>query len=394
MESGIPYLYKGTNAGSNLLTAENVEVCTAPKELSDTLKATFTSFYGTEGMRRLDTEEKQRFTTAKNKRIPAFSGYIVYGTDAEADAFIHSTQDAASKELAAALYEAFNAQEQYEGKVSKEIWNTFVNTLNNAAACYTQQTSIEEIESMTASLTEALNDLAVNEIFRGEPIDLTACYMENPSFEKGRTTGWTVTRVSGQTSKVQNVTTLDELMVNADGKYVFHSYSTTGKGSATISQTLTGLPAGNYRIAAKIATEEGASVTLFANDKTATMTDEGFGIRYLTETVTGDIEVKDGTLEFGIRGTENAYKADDFRLYYLGGTGTSVTAIRTDDNRFRAWGGEGCVNLSAPEGSPVKASIYTTDGRLYLQTTVEGYRQVTNLPKGIYIVNHRKVIVR
>lgn len=395
MEGGIPYLYKSTRDGINLLTAENVEVCAAPKELSDTLKATFTSFYGTEGMRKLNTNEIQKFTTARNVAIPAFSGYLNYNAaDVEADAFIYSTQDAASKELATALNEAFATEEKYEGKVSEEIWDTFINTLDNAAACYTQQSSVEEMEDMATALTEIVNEVVINEIFLGIPIDLTNSYIENPSFEKGRITGWTIVRETGQLNKIQNITTLAEYTVNADGNYVFYSYSTTGKGSMTLKQTLTGLQKGYYRVAAKIATEEGASVTMFANDKTATMTDDGFGIRYLTETVIDDIEVADGTLEIGINGTENAYKADDFRLYYLGELENSVTNIRPDEHDLKAWGGEGIINLLAGEDNPVDVSIYTTDGRLCRRLRAEGFHQVTNLPKGIYIVNRQKVVVR
>lgn len=394
MESGIPYLYKSTRTGTSMLTAENVEISAAPKEFSDTLKATFMSIIGTEGTIKLNQDETQQFTSAKNFTIPAFSGYMNYAQNAEADASIYWAQDEVANQLATALNAAYEAEEKYEGKVPAEVWESFIETLNDAASSYTQQTSTDDMENMTTALTESLNTVACNEIFSGEPIDLTSYYLENPSFEKKRTTGWTLTRASGQTSKVQSISTLEEYTVNADGEYVFYTYSTTGKGSVGIKQSVSGIPNGYYRLTAKIGTDEGQSVTLYAGDKTATMTDDGFGLRYLTEVAVDGIRVENGTLEIGINGTEYAYKADDFRLYYIGGLETAITSTQADARSLKAWGGEGLINLFSAEDAPVAVSIYGTDGRLYQRLTVTGFRQVSNLPKGIYIVNRQKVMVK
>ena len=46
------------------------------------------------------------------------------------------------------------------------------------------------------------------------------------------------------------------------------------------------------------------------------MTDDGFGGRYLRETIIDSIHVTDGMLTLGIKGNDGWYKADNFRLYY------------------------------------------------------------------------------
>lgn len=393
MERCIPYLYKSTHTGDRL-TAENVEVCAVPTNSSDTLKTTFTSFFGTEDTKKLNKETIQKFTTAKNFTVPAFSGYLNYSKEVEADVPLYYTQDEAAKKLAVTLNEAFDMQETYQGKVPDDTWKRFIDLIHDAGACYTQQSSIDGITDMTTLLAESMNNVALQEIYLGEPIELTEYYLENPSFEKGRTTGWTITRTTGQLSKIVNVSTLAEYMVDADGTYVFYSYSTSGKGSVTLSQTVTDIPDGIYRLSAKLATDERQSVTLYANDRTATMTDNGFGIRYLKETVIDSIKVENGTLEVGVNGTEYSYKADDFRLYYIGALENAITDTRTATETLKVWGGEGSIHIFTGTETPVKVCIYGTNGKLYRQLTVEGTGKVGNLQKGIYIVNKQKVMVR
>lgn len=143
-----------------------------------------------------------------------------------------------------------------------------------------------------------------------------------------------------------------------------------------------------------IATDEGQSVTLFANEAMATMTDDGFGGRYLRETVIDSIHVTDGMFTLGIKGNDGWYKADNFRLYYLGDGTTSVTPVHKGTATVKAYGGEGCISLQGPEGQVLTVSIYGTDGRMVRQVTVDGHEQVRGLSKGLYIVDRQKVIVR
>ena len=151
--------------------------------------------------------------------------------------------------------------------------------------------------------------------------------------------GWDVQRESGQSSRVVDVTTLDGYMVGSEGEHVFHSYSSSGAGSATLSQEATGLREGYYRLSAWLATDGGGSVVLFAGDSTAVMTDDGFGKRYMRETVIDSILVTDGTLAVGVKGNDDWYKADNFRLFYLGSDdATPVLSVHQAAPAVRASG--------------------------------------------------------
>ena len=226
-----------------------------------------------------------------------------------------------------------------------------------------------------------------------EPLDMTEL-LENPSFETKRTTGWTVTKTTGQLSKVLENTSTDNFMIGADGSYTYYSYSNTGKGSATINQELSGLKNGYYRVSAMLATDEEQSVTMFANDKTATMTDDGLGKRYLKATVIDSVYVSDGTLNIGVNGFEGWYKADNFRLYYLGGDATGIHQMESVKDELKVWSANGCIHISTATGNNTPVNIFTIDGRLIERVIVNGHKQVSGLPKGIYIVNKKKVIVK
>ena len=120
------------------------------------------------------------------------------------------------------------------------------------------------------------------------------------------------------------------------------------------------------------------------------MTDDDFGKRYLRETVIDSIHVTDGMLTLGIKGNDGWYKADNFRLYYLGDGTTSVTPVHKGTATVKAYGGEGCISLQGPEGQVLTVSIYGTDGRMVRQVTVNGREQVRGLSKGLYIVDRQK----
>lgn len=87
-----------------------------------------------------------------------------------------------------------------------------------------------------------------------------------------------------------------------------------------------------------------------------------------------EVDVTDGSLTIGIKKSDAVYRDwtcfDSFRLYYLGnGTAVGISAI--DDNRQTY-------------------DVYTTTGlKVRHQTTT-----LKGLPKGIYVVNGRKVVVK
>ena len=390
-----PYLYRTTRPGEDRITATDVTVDDGHgTATSDTLSYSFSNGVARKGLRMLNKADIQTFVEDEGATIPAFSGYLTYDKDVSTNIYAYEKKDKESEALGELLNQAYLLAENAKGQLSPEDLNTFLDQIHTAAACYTRHPEAEEIAEAAALLEEGIKACRRNLIPTDAPIDLTDVYLTNASFESRRTTGWDITRETGQSSKVTDVSSLDNYMVDADGSYVFHSYSSSGKGSVTLSQKATGLKNGFYRVKAWIATDEGQSVTLFANTSTATMTDDGFGRRYLRETVIDSIHVTDGMLTLGIKGNDRWYKADNFRLYYLGDGTTSVTPVHKGTATVKAYGGEGYISLQGPEGQVLTVSIYGTDGRIVRQVTVDGYEQVRGLSKGLYIVDRQKVIVR
>mgnify|MGYP003376281843 CR=1 FL=1 len=390
-----PYLYRTTRPGEDRITATDVTVDDGHgTATSDTLSYSFSNGVARKGLRMLNKADIQTFVEDEGATIPAFSGYLTYDKDVSTNIYAYEKKDKESEALGELLNQAYLLAENAKGQLSPEDLNTFLDQIHTAAACYTRHPEAEEIAEAAALLEEGIKACRRNLIPTDAPIDLTDVYLTNASFESRRTTGWDITRETGQSSKVTDVSSLDNYMVDADGSYVFHSYSSSGKGSVTLSQKATGLKNGFYRVKAWIATDEGQSVTFFANEATATMTDDGFGGRYLRETVIDSIHVTDGMLTLGIKGNDGWYKADNFRLYYLGDGTTSVTPVRKGTATVKAYGGEGYISLQGLEGQVLTVSIYGTDGRIVRQVTVDGQEQVRGLSKGLYIVDRQKVIVR
>ena len=390
-----PYLYRTTRPGEDRITATDVTVDDGHgTATSDTLSYSFSNGVARKGLRMLNKADIQTFVEDEGTTIPAFSGYLTYDKDVSINIYAYEKKDKESEELGELLNQAYILAENSDGQLSAEDLNTFLDQIHTAAACYTRHPEAEEIAEAAALLEENIKACRQNLIPTDAPIDLTDVYLTNASFESRRTTGWDITRETGQSSKVTDVSSLDNYMVDADGSYVFYSYSSSGAGSVTLSQKATGLKNGFYRVKAWIATDEGQSVTLFANEAMATMTDDGFGGRYLRETVIDSIHVTDGMLTLGIKGNDGWYKADNFRLYYLGDGTTSVTPVHKGTATVNAYGGEGCISLQGPEGQVLTVSIYGTDGRMVRQVTVDGHEQVRGLSKGLYIVDRQKVIVR
>ena len=142
-----------------------------------------------------------------------------------------------------------------------------------------------------------------------------------------------------------------------------------GSGNLTdraISQQLTGLPNGKYRISVRTSSSTihpGAS--LFANKEKTNMTTVSTG-----STVSVDTELTDGQLTFGVELKDyqsNDCKFDHFTLEYLG---------RPEDV-------SGIVDMKSVGTAPKAAQVYTLQG---VRLSTPG--------KGIYIHNGKKIVVR
>lgn len=392
LEAGVPYLFRTSRPGNALFTATDVTVLAECPALSDTICGSFVGLAPQQNLRKLNQAETQTFTYVPGAVIPAFSGYLNYANDISSSINTYSTIDRRNAGLVPVLTEAYEAAGYYADKVDEDALQAFMTQLEASAQCYTQQTSAADISTTTTVLEESLVTLKKSVLFRGEPLDCNI-YMRNPSFELGRTTGWSITRASGQLTSVLDCSSLDSYMVNADGTYVFYSYSNEGKGSATLSQTVTGLQNGYYRVVASLDTDSEQSVTLFAGEKTATINGSSDGIRYLTDCEINDVEVTDGTLKLGVQGNDSWYKADNFRLYYVGAEPTAVKSAKSDTNTVNAWGGNSCIYLKNTSDEPATVCIYGLDGRMTRRISVSEETRIDGLAKGVYIVDRTKVIV-
>lgn len=146
--------------------------------------------------------------------------------------------------------------------------------------------------------------------------------INNPSFEKKTLAGWKLTPSSTTAKVVDGTTANANRGVGLDGNYLLSNVNPADSTSVGISQAITGLTPGYYRLSAKVATGANRTVTVFAGDSTVTVPAHAFGSLYLTDAVLTDVIVKadagseTGTLVIGVKAGD-WYKADDFRLTYL-----------------------------------------------------------------------------
>jgi hypothetical protein len=214
-------------------------------------------------------------------------------------------------------------------------------------------TTAEEYDEAISMLIAALNDYLVT--LEDAEIDLTDLFVVNPSFENG-TTGWTYQTSNDHGAKPNSNATYT--VDNADGDYVFNIWSS---GNA-ISQTITGLPNGNYKMMALIATDAGHQVQLNANTQSVVVdaSEEGKG-----HGVDGEVEftVLDGTATIGAEGVDKYwYKVDNFRLYFLG----ALTDLTPYAERLA----EVVAEAEAIEAGSIPTAAYET-----LQTIIDDYNK-------------------
>ena len=182
---------------------------------------------------------------------------------------------------------------------------------------------LKEIEEMYAELRALV--LSQTE----EGADMTGAIL-NQSFELGDMTGWTCEMDPTADTKVTRGDQEDVYKTSGlDKEYLFNTYLGPDPGtSAPLYQTVTGIPAGHYRLTAQVASDAGNKFFLAADrnfsDVLVTTGKEGFN------TVTVEFEVTDPTQDVTIGiypsndGSFNAdpkpetkgpwFKADNFRL--------------------------------------------------------------------------------
>ena len=178
------------------------------------------------------------------------------------------------------------------------------------------------------------------------------------NFHANQPVGWTLSQDDAFEVEAANY------LSTKVGNSYFNKWQSSGNlSNRTISQQLTGLPAGKYRIGVRSASNViHAGAFIFANADKSDMT------QLTNNTASVTTKVVDGTLTFGVKlenYQSNDCKFDHFTLEYLGGK-EEVTAINKTSNTTNA-----------------RHFIYDINGRHRAQ-----------LQKGLNIVDGKKVVVR
>ena len=185
----------------------------------------------------------------------------------------------------------------------------------------------------------------------------------NPSFETGTTDGWIISTVGGTEVGARENSVEVYATSGCDGRWLFNSWYSSNSYTFVapnqfVEQTLTGLPAGEYRLKALAASDTYLSVNtpveLFANT---------YGIKFVPQhkstftdyELTFFVSPQTLNVKLGMR-TASWFKCDNFRLYYLGET-----------DAYRQEMGEGDTDKH-----PVLIDYhdgYYADGWQYVETT-------------------------
>ena len=292
--------------------------------------------------------------------VGAFTGVIRYDSK-RMRAAVNSTLEQTYAILGDAINSATHAYEEWHSLVEPSWNELLLDSIASARQIFSEMslTTINGVKNAASELLVYAEQYKAQLIDKSKPIDYCA-YLVNPSFEKGKKDGWSAPSVSS----VRTNSTLNTLAARIDGSYFLYCESSS---KTTLSQVVENLPKGYYRLTAMVGTS--GSATLFANDSTLAVTPHEWGKFYLTDNVIDSVWVEDGTLTIGVESNGGWYKADDFRLYYLGG--------------------ENATSISLPSVSSAvcREGIYDLFGR-----------RISNrdamMPGHIYIIDGRKTVAK
>ena len=190
-----------------------------------------------------------------------------------------------------------------------------------------------------------------------------------------------------------------------DGSYVFGVWNGSNYGEIELSQTLIGLRNGRWRLTARLMnnhTESNNQARIFAgrqsmlagkaadyatlpNDEECSFSGEWSNadndMHQLMSVVT---DVTDGTLTFGVR-SNGFFKADDFQLTLL----EKTTGVEEVSEELR-----GKSEESAGADNPLTGGLRGTFDLSGRKPQTSNFKlQTSNLPKGLYINNNKKVLI-
>lgn len=218
-----------------------------------------------------------------------------------------------------------------------------ITTAETFIANPTDQDDVEpQVTALRNAMTTALTDTT-------QPVNITAAYMDNASFESGDQ-GW-----DGYGIAQEPINELSQTYI--DGKNI---YDFTSTATNTVYQTLENMPAGYYMLDAKL----NRNAQLVINNS---RTDCTGGIEHVFLRVPAAILqlTAAGQLKIGSSG-KVAYKVDDFRLFYakdeasllaleLAAVKADATAILNGSEFASVTGSERTALATAIEGTNIAA---------------------------------------
>lgn len=398
LEAGKTYLTMTSSLRNITLTGTDTDVRTTPVANADTaVVGTYTTMLAPEHSFVLTNTDNQFFDlTTEGTTIEALRGYLsATNLTSRFQANSNTTKDPAYQVLAQSIEQAYQILDKYRRVVTEEAYDSYLAAIQEAEWEFSHRdettlTYSQKIQNYAAQLLEQGDNYMrqITEVGNME-IDFTSM-IKNPSFEQKTTIGWTLTsplnaNITATTAaRVVANSSLNYFCADVDGSYLLNnSYLYTNEeGERTslgvgINQTVSGLLPGYYRLTALLASDEGNSITLFADTLSTTISSHAAGKHYLKEASVEDIPVKakegeeTGEMTIGVK-AGTWYKADNFQLTYTG-----ALTEKSDD-------ADGIIAPLITEPRHTREGIYTLQGQRVLRIT----------KPGIYIINGKKVIVR
>ena len=343
-------------------------------------------------------DETQYFEPAETGTIiPAMGGYFFdEKTTRRFKVASSAALDPAYQVLGETISKCTDIQEEYEDILTDEALAEVCDSISTAKTVFSERsigkgTDVEKYaDSLYAFVMQSRFSLMPEtQVY----IDCTDMIV-NPSFETSNTSGWE----AESEATVKACTNFLYKAVGADGGYALYNINYEDSTGTEISQTLRNMPEGNYRLTAMLGTDGEHTVALYAGGRESVVQAHKYGEYYLREAVVDSIEVgPDGILQIGVRPMGRWYKADDFRLVYMGnktGTTTGWDRVESDivnEEPVKAYGGKNSIRVVCSENTNVR--IYSLSGQMIYSADVDGEYTFTGLNKGIYIVNGCKVVV-
>lgn len=398
IKSGTPTLVMATDRMFELC-ADDVLVNTDAENSGDTaFIGTYVNMPVPDKAFVVNMDETQYFEPAETGTIiPAMGGYFFdEKTTRRFKAASSASLDPAYQVLGETISKCTDIQEEYEDILTDEALAEVCDSISTAKTVFSERsigkgTDVEKYaDSLYAFVMQSRFCLMPEtQVY----IDCTDMIV-NPSFETRNTSGWE----AESEATVKACSNFPYKAVGADGGYALYNINYEDSTGTEISQTLRNMPEGNYRLTAMLGTDGERTVALYAGGRESVVQAHKYGEYYLREAVVDSIEVgPDGILQIGVRPMGRWYKADDFRLVYMGNkTGTTTGLDRTEsdivnEESVKAYGGKNSIRVVCFENSNIR--IYSLSGQMIYSADVDGEYTFTGLNKGIYIVNGCKVVV-